>query len=332
MRLLVLGGTRFLGRHAVEAALRLGHDVTLFHRGKQARGLFPAAREVLGDRDGGLSALEGGRWDAVLDCCGYVPRVVRSSAEALRDSVGRYLFVSSISVYVEPIAAGYDEHSPLMPLADPATEQVTGETYGGLKAACERAVSEVMGDRALIVRPGLICGPNDPTERFAYWVTRIAEEGAVLAPGDPEMPVGWIDVRDLAEWMVHLLEAGAPGLWHAAGPSAPCSMRAFLEGLASALGREPRFEWVPESFLIQQGVTPWSEMPLWVTAADSGMHAPDLTRALGAGLTMRPLADTARDVLAFERTPAAGARAASTAMRREREAALLEAWRTEGAR
>lgn len=327
MKLLVLGGTRFLGRHAVEAALSRGHEVTLFHRGRLARGLFPAAREVIGDRDGGLSALAGGRYDAVLDCCGYVPRVVRASAEALAAATERYLFVSSISVYADPIVAGYDERAPLRRLADPATEQVTGESYGGLKAACEDVVRERYGARGLIVRPGLIVGPHDPTDRFAHWVRRMAQDDAALAPGAPEQPVGWIDVRDLAEWMVALLEAGEPGLWHAAGPAAPCSMRAFLEGCAAALGKRARLEWVPEDFLLAHGVAPWSELPMWVPAADAGIHAPDLSRAKAAGLRLRPLTDTVRDTLAYERGLPSDARAGSAAMSRDRERELLAEWR-----
>lgn len=326
MRLLVLGGTRFLGRHAVEAALSRGHDVTLFHRGRLARGLFPGAREVIGDRDGGLEALGDAAWDGVLDLCGYVPRVVRQSAESLRGRVRHYLFVSSISVVADPIVAGYDEDAPLRGLTDPATEVIDGDTYGGLKAACERVVREVHGDGAIIVRPGLVVGPGDYMDRFTYWVRRLAEGGDVLAPGPPEAPATWIDVRDLGAFFFGRLEAGEPGTWQATGPEAPCTMRGLLEGIAHAVGSTARLIWVDEAFLLERGVQPWSELPIWLPASESALHAPDLRRAHAAGLRTRPLADTARDTLAHERGLAPDARAGSPAMTRAREAELLAAW------
>lgn len=327
MRLLVLGGTRFLGRHAVEAALARGHQVTLFHRGRLARGLFRGAREVIGDRDGGLDALGDASWDAVLDLCGYVPRVVRQSAEALRGRTQRYLFVSTISVYDDPIQAGYDEDAPLRALADPTTEVVDGDTYGGLKVACERVVREVFAEGAMVVRPGVVVGPHDYMDRFAYWVRRLAEGGDVLAPGDPEAPVTWIDARDLAAFFISRLEDGETGTWHATGPTKPCTMREMFEGIAMALGVSPRLAWVEEAFLLANGVQPWSELPMWLAAHEAALHAPDLRHAHAAGLRTRPLADTARDTLAYERSLGPEARATSPAMQREREAGLLAAWR-----
>jgi len=330
MRLLVLGGTRFLGRHAVEAALSRGHEVTLFHRGRLAQGLFPGAREVIGDRDGGLDALGDATWDAVLDLCGYVPRVVRQSAEALRGRVRHYLFVSTISVYDDPLVAGYNEDAPLRSLVDPATEVIDGDTYGGLKVACENVVREAHGTGALVVRPGLVVGPGDYTDRFAYWVRRLAEGGDVLAPGDPTAPVTWIDARDLGAFFVRRLEAGEPGTWHATGPESRCSMRDLLEGLAAAVGSSARLTWVDEAFLLAQGVQPWSELPIWLASNEAAIHAPDLRRAHAAGLRTRPLAETARDTLAYERGLAPEVRAGSPVLGREREAELLAAWRARG--
>ena len=189
MNLLILGGTVFLGRHLVEAALARGHAVTLFNRGQHNPDLFPEVERLRGDRDGDLQALEGRRWDAVVDTCGYVPRVVRASAEMLAPNVDHYTFISSISVYADTSKPGIDEQAPVGTLDDPTTEEVTGESYGPLKALCEQAAEAAMPGRVLNIRPGLIVGPHDPTDRFTYWVRRVAEGGEVLAPGNPHAPV-----------------------------------------------------------------------------------------------------------------------------------------------
>lgn len=332
MKLLVLGGTLFLGRAVVDAALAAGHEVTLFHRGRTQPELFPQTQRVLGDRDGGLAALDGGTWDAVVDTCGYVPRVVRASAGALRGRAKRYVFVSSVSAYAEPLAVGADESAPLAVLADPANEALTGETYGGLKAACERAAREAFGVGTIVVRPGLIVGPHDPTDRFGYWPRRVAAGGEVLAPGRPAAPAQVVDVRDLGAWMVRLAESGADGDYNAVGPGAPLPFGMLLELCRRTSGSDAHFTWVSEEFLIAEGVTPWVELPLWVEQKDEALHTISNERALAAGLALRPLADTIRDTLAFEREwpPEKRPRKAGLAMAgpitAERERALLARW------
>lgn len=330
MKLLVIGGTRFLGRHFVEAALARGHALTLFNRGRSAPGLFPGVETVMGDRDGGLAALLSPKdrtWDAVLDPSGYVPRVVRSSAAALAGRAGSYAFVSSISAYATPIAPGADESAPLATLADPATEAITGETYGALKAACEREAVAAFGERALVVRPGLIVGPHDTTARFPYWPRRLARGGDVLAPGDGRQPVQVIDARDLAAWMLAMLERGAGGTFNATGPAEPVTLGEVLEGAAGALGVPSRLVWVPEAFLLERGVQPWTELPLWVPPEEGGLDEVSIARALAAGLTLRPLAETVRDTLAWDLARPDSAREGSPAMKPEREAELLAEWR-----
>jgi 2'-hydroxyisoflavone reductase len=325
MRLLVLGGTRFLGRHLVEAALARGHAVTLFHRGRTARGMFAAAEERLGERDGGLAALAGGRWDAAVDTSGYLPRLVADSARALVASVDRYLFVSTVSVYAEPVRPGYDESAPLQGLADPATEQVTGETYGGLKALCEAVVRDVFGERATVVRPGLIVGPHDTTDRFPYWPRRLARGGVVLAPGAPGQPVSCVDARDLAAWMLQLVEQDLGGTMHATGHLLP--MSEFLARAATAVGGTPEYAWLTEEFLLAQGVQPWLGLPLWVPAADAGFSEADQSRARAAGLRLCDLETTVADTLAWERTLPAGHRDGSPTLTAAREAELVAQWR-----
>ena len=204
MDVLIMGGTGFLGRHLVEAALGEGHRVTLFNRGSSAPDLFPDVETIKGDRELDLSALSGRRWDAAIDTCGYVPRVVRASARLLADAVDHYTFVSSISVYPDAMEPGSDEDAPVQELLDPTVEEVTAKTYGGLKAICEQAAEEEMPGRVLNVRPGLISGPHDPTDRFTYWPRRISAGGEVLAPDSPERQVQFIDVRDLAAWIVRM--------------------------------------------------------------------------------------------------------------------------------
>lgn len=326
MKLLVLGGTRFLGRHFVTAALARGHDVTLFNRGRTAPGLFAGVETLVGDRDGGLGVLSGRTWDAVLDPSGYVPRVVRAAAAALAGRAGFYAFVSSISAYATPFVPGADESAPLAVLADPGVEEITGETYGGLKAACEREVARVFGERALRVRPGLIVGPHDPTDRFPYWPRRLARGGEVLAPGGPGQPVQVIDARDLAAWLLAMIERGAGGAFNATGPAEALTLGGLLEDMARVLGSAVRLTWVEEAFLLARGVQPWTELPLWVAREDAGLDEVSVQRALAAGLAFRPLAETVRDTLAWDLARPADARAGSPALRPEREAELLAEW------
>jgi 2'-hydroxyisoflavone reductase len=262
VRLLFIGGTKFLGRAGVEYALERAHDVTLFHRGDTNPGLFgDRVQELLGDRDGSLDPLREERWDAVIDTSGFLPRIVRQSAELLREHVGRYCFVSSISAYAD-LSGPTDEGSPLAELDDPETEDVD-EHYGALKVACERVVQEVYGKRALIVRPGLIVGPHDGSDRFTYWATRLARGGEILAPGPPERLVQFVDVRDLGAWIVRAVEDGLMGVYNATNQGIP-----WAELLAGA-----EVTWVPDEFLVEQGVGEWIELPLWIAdPAYFGMH------------------------------------------------------------
>lgn len=332
MKILVLGGTRFLGRHLVEALLARDHEVTLFNRGRSAPGLFPQVEQLRGDRDGGLDALAGRRWDAVIDTCGYVPRVVRASCQALRAATDRYLFVSSISVYADPGADGSPvvESAPLAVLDDPTSEEVMAH-YGALKAACEREVQAAFGEGALVVRPGLIVGPFDPTGRFTYWPLRLAEGGEVLAPGDPQAPVQVIDVRDLAHWMVRALSRGASGVFNATGPVNATTMEAVLAACAHAVAPAgTRLTWCGEDFLLAQQVAPWTGLPLWLPAADQGLNRASIQRALDAGLTLQPLEATAADTLAWCRSPqyvAPTGTYAGVGIPRARESELLALWR-----
>jgi 2'-hydroxyisoflavone reductase len=300
LKLLVLGGTKFLGRHAVDAALAQGHDVTIFTRGETNPDLFPEAEHLTGDRDGNLDALRGREWDGVVDTSGFVPRVVRQSAELLGDAVRRYVFVSSISVYADPSQA-LDESSPVAELEDPASENVQ-EDYGALKAAVERVVTEVYGDRGTNVRAGLIVGPYDPTDRFTYWPRRLAEGGDVLAPGDPSAPVQFVDARDLGAWLVHLAEHGPAGTLNATGPAEPLTLGELLERTVAAVGSDARLTWVDDQTLVDAEVGPWMELPLWLPGDEhSEMMSADIRRALAAGLRFRPLEETVRDTLAWSR-------------------------------
>ena len=312
MKLLVLGGAKFLGRAIVDAALAGGHELTLFNRGETNAGLFAEVEQLRGDRDGGLEALAGRDWDAVVDTCGYFPRIVRQSAEALAGSVGTYCFISSVSVYAD-LSGVVDEDSPVGTLDDETTEEFGAEfeRYGPFKALCESAVQEVYGDRALIVRPGLIVGPHDPTGRFTYWPHRLARGGELLAPGSPERLAQFIDVRDLAEWIVRLVEDGRNGVFNATG-----------EGVAwGYLLSEANPTWVTDEFLVSKEVGEWMELPLWIAdPAYAGMHRTDVSRAVAAGLRTRPAADTLRDTFALAQ-PVDG-----VGLTPDREAELLAAW------
>ena len=323
MKLLVLGGTRFLGRHLVEAALARGHRPTLFNRGRTAPELFAAVERLGGDRDGDLAALRGRSWDAVVDTCGYLPRVVRRSAQALRDSAGQYLFVSSISVYADPSAAGQDEQAPRAQLREPACEDIPTH-YGALKAACEDEVLAGFGERAIVVRPGLIVGPFDPTGRFTYWVQRVARGGTVLAPPSADYPVQFIDARDLAAWMLDLLEQRRSGAFNASGPAAALTFGAFLHECRRALGSRASFVWPAAEFLERQGVAPWTDLPLYAGEDARGLNQVSIARALGAGLRLRAPGETCADTA---RWAAGTPLPEGIGLAAGREAGLLRAWR-----
>jgi 2'-hydroxyisoflavone reductase len=323
MRILILGGTVFLGRHTVEVALARGHEVTLFNRGQRNPDLFPDVEKLRGDRNGDLSALRGRKWDAVVDTCGYVPRLVHASAELLADSVERYVFISSISVYRElDKAPGLDEDSPVGKLEDEAVEEITGDTYGPLKALCEQAADAALPGRALNIRPGLIVGQHDPTDRFTYWPVRVARGGDVLCPDGPNWHTQVIDVRDLAEWTVRMVEAKAAGVFNATGPDYPLTFGKLLDECKAVSGSEARFVWVDGKLLLEAGVQPWSELPLWLGGGDMTVS---VSKAIAAGLTFRPLADTIRDTLAWNATRPLD-REWRAVMKREREEELLREW------
>ena len=321
LRFLVLGGTRFLGRATVEAALERGHDVTLFNRGETNPELFPEVEKIRGDRTEDLSRLDGGRWDAVVDPSGYLPDVVRRSAEALKESAGRYLFVSSVSVYAD-FSEGPNEDSPRGELGDmPADEMLPEyENYGPLKALAEDAVWAVFGDRATIVRPGLIVGPHDPTGRFTYWPHRAARGGEMVVPAPPERTVQFVDVRDLGRWLVELLERDEGGAFNATRSGVP--WQELIDSARSVTGSEATPVWIPDSFLSQHEVGEWMELPMWLADPEwVGMNQADVSRAEAAGLSHRPLEDTIRGTLdEAETTDDAG-------LKPERERELLEAWR-----
>jgi 2'-hydroxyisoflavone reductase len=335
MDVLILGGTRFLGRALVEGAVARGHRVTTFTRGKHAPDLFrgeryPAVTMIHGDRDGGLDALAGRRWDAVVDTSGYVPRVVRASAEFLRGAVGHYTFISSISTYRDLAKVGIDESAAVGTLADPTAEAITGESYGPLKALCEEEVERVFPGRTLRIRPGLIVGPHDPSDRFTYWPERIAEGGEVLAPARPDYQVQLIDVRDLADWTVGMVERGAVGVHNATGPDAahPLFLGQILDASKIVSGSDASITWMPQDFLVLQGIEGWMDLPIWVPEGEdsAGLHAVDVSKAVAAGLTFRPIVETVRDTLAWVRTLPSD-RTRQAGLPREREREILEAWR-----
>jgi len=304
MRLLMLGGTRFLGRHCVDAALARGHAVTVFTRGRVRNHWGNAVAMRTGDRAPnvapGLAALQKGTWDAVIDTSGYVPRVVRASASLLHGRVGSYLFVSSMSVYADASLPGVDEASRVAALDDPTTEDVA-KYYGALKASCEDVVRELFGAQALIVRPGLLVGPHDATDRFGYWVARFrhpallgARAAVAAVPAPATRPVQFIDARDLASWMIDLVEARAGGTFNACSPAGRWTFGSLVDALAAVPGA-PRPQWIDEATLLEHKVEPWTGLPLWIpsTFTDmAGFMECDCRKAQAAGLRVRPLAAT----------------------------------------
>ena len=299
MKILILGGTKFLGRHLVEAALASGHEVTLFNRGMTNPTLFPNIETILGDREHDVQNLSGREWDAVVDVAGYLPRLARLSAEGLKGSVKKYVFVSSISVYADFRKVGITESDPVGKLEDESIEEINGDTYGPLKALCEKVVQEIYRDRALIVRPGLIVGPDDPTDRFTYWPVRVKRGDDMITPDKPQTPIQIIDVRDLSEFIIRLIEQDASGIYNATGPDYELMMGEYLDACKRVSGSVATFYWASADFLHEHEVAPWSDMPVWIpnTEEDAGFSRVDISRALQAGLKFRPLEDTIRDTI-----------------------------------
>jgi nucleoside-diphosphate-sugar epimerase len=331
-KLLILGGTGFLGPAIVRCAQERGHELTLFNRGKTRPGLFPDVEQLRGNRypekDEGLKALEGRAWDAVFDDCGYVPRVVKASGELLAPSVKHYVYISSISAYADNSREGCDESATLATMADPTVEDMGKDyaNYGPLKALCEQAAEKAMPGRATIVRPGYIVGPEDPSDRFTYWPVRVARGGEVLAPGEPGDPIQIIDVRDLAAWLVLLVERGTFGVFNACGPEKRLTMGATLEACKAARPGEVRFTWVPVEFLEEHQV---GELPIWAPyRGDSkGSHTWSNARAVKAGLTFRPVGETVKDTLAwYETLPEERRSEPRAGLEPERERELLAAF------
>ena len=321
----MLGGTIFVGRHFVEAARLRGHIVTILHRGQRGADLFPDIDRILADRDGGLPNFGERTWDAVVDCCGYVPRVVRQSAKALADRVDKYLFISTVSVYNATDRAGIDESAPVGTLADKAIEEITGETYGPLKALCEEEVSKVFGERALIVRPGLIVGPYDPTNRFTYWVDRFANNNKVLVPDLWRQPLQLIDARDLAQWMIYGLTVGLNGVFNATGPEEPKTFGDLVKACLS-LNPEARAINGPLAQLEKTDVSLWSDLPLTIPPGSDLENTLRLNvcKAVREGLTFRPWGESAKDVLDWLRGPERKPEKPAYGMTREKELAVLQ--------
>jgi 2'-hydroxyisoflavone reductase len=335
MKLLILGGTQFVGRHMVERAIARGHEVTLFNRGN--KNPFPNLETVIGDRDpqisDGLGALEtavkaGRSWDAVMDVNGYVPRIVQASGELLKTAVKRYVFISSVSVYIGFSEPGGTEDTPVIELEDASTEVIAGLAYGALKVLCERVVEERYSSRGLIVRPGLVVGPHDHTDRFTYWPDRIAKGGEVLTSKPPEAVTQFIDARDLADFILHATETNLSGVFHASGPG--MSIQTVLETCKSVTGSNAHFNYLDENFLIEHGVNPWmgpDSLPLWLSTDpnDKGAFQLDVNKALEAGLKIRALEQTVRDTLAWAQSRGADHEWKS-GLTAARETELLEAY------
>ncbi len=326
LRILILGGTGFIGPHQVRYAMYRGHDVTIFNRGRTAPDLFPGVEALIGDRDGQLGALEGRTWDAVIDNSGYVPRHVRDSVELLRDSVGRYLFTSTGSVY-DFDQDELTEDSGLLPIEDPESEDVN-QYYGPLKILCENAVTDGFKERGTVLRLHVVAGPGDTTDRFTYWPVRIDHGGEIIAPGSQDTPVQYIDVRDLAEFMILCLERDIGGTYNTAGPALdPTSMAEFLYGIRAITSTPLSFTWIDEEFLAERE----GRFQLWYPPTEGpirGLSRVRSHKAVAAGLKFRPLAVTALDTLDWYRT-LPEERRNQVALNLERDQGLLEEWKAQ---
>ncbi len=331
-RLLVLGGTGFIGPHIIEAALARGWHVTMFNRGKTHPELFPEVERRIGDRDGKLDALRDGTWDAVVDTSGYVPRLVRDSAMLLRDRVEQYVFVSSISAYAEFSVANIPETHPLATMPDPTIEDVM-PFYGALKALCEQAAEAALPGRTTNVRPGFIVGPLDPTDRFTYWPVRVARGGTMIAPGTAVDPIQFIDARDLAAWIIGAIEGRHVGAFNLVGPATPMPVGELLQHCIEVSGSDTKLEWVPTEFLVAHELSPGGDLPIWVPPEGESLGFGQISnaKAIATGLKFRPVRDTVADTLAWFRTlPPERQSTLRAGLSAEREAKVLAAWQGRG--
>jgi 2'-hydroxyisoflavone reductase len=328
MNLLILGGGVFLGQALLSSALESGHTVTVFNRGQSRQWWPPGVKWVVGDRKEDLHLLMNRQWDAVIDTCGYRPQDVELSCAALFDSCERYVYISSVSAYASFAKPPIRETDRLASIVGHATDKVTGVNYGPLKAECERTVARVFGARSILIRPGLIVGPNDPTGRFSYWPWRIAAGGRVLAPGNPERPIQFIDARDLAAWILQLVAVRASGAFNATGPNDGATFGELLDTCRWICGEEVEVEWADDKFLEREGVQPWTELPLWIPSHDAsmrGFHLVDTKRAKASRLSTRPLAVTLNDILEAG-IPVASDKRRAGKLTRQRERDLLAVW------
>jgi len=328
LKILILGGTGFIGPHQVNYALGRGHTVTLFNRGKTNTHLFPDVEKLRGDRNDNLTALEGDReWDVVIDNSATIPRWVRQSAGLLKGRTSQYIYVSSLSVYSDTGKTGIAEDGELYELEDPTVEEITGETYGGMKAYSEAEARKAFPENHTVLRPTLIVGPGDPTDRFTYWPARIYRGGEILAPGTPDDPVQIIDARDLSEWMIRLAENRIFGTFNAS--SRPMPIAEMLYGIKASTSKHGWFTWVPADFLEKQKVRPWADMPAWIPPIGEyrGFSMFSVEKALGAGLTFRPLAMTSRQTMEWFRTLSAERqKVMKSGLSPERESEVLKSW------
>ena len=330
MRILVLGGTEFVGRAYVEEALGAGHDVTLFNRGQTAPELFPGIAKLRGDRDIDLSVLGGGEWDAVFDPSCYLPRHARMAADILGDVVAHYTLVSSLSVYADETTPDQDESGPLATMEDPTIEDPDA-FYGPLKALSEREIERGFGDRALIVRPGFICGPYDNADRMPYWLRRLGRGGEVLAPDSPEFPVQLIDARDIARFALTMAERSQGGVFNLCAPPDGHRMEYLLETAAHVVGATDfTLTWAPGKFLVEQGLGRWEALPWWVAPRYAAITRFDASKAHSAGLVVRPIAESFRDCWAWDLTRGDAPLPPDVGLAPEREAELLATLRARG--
>ncbi len=328
MKILIIGGTRFLGRYLVESALNRNHEVTLFNRGQSNSDLYPDIEQIHGDRDGELDKLNGHTWDAVIDTCGYYPRIVSASAKFLSDKVKHYIFISSISVYADLSKPGVNENSPVGTMDDATIEEITEDSYGPLKALCEQVVEKQFPDTNLVIRPGLIVGPHDLSDRFSYWIHRINKGGKVLAPEPKDYNVQYIDVRDLSDWIIRMIENKLIGTFNGIGPNHKLTMLDFLNKCREILNSETEFVWVNQQFLEENKVENWTDLPIWIIEKKyAGMMLTSCAKAFTNGLIFRPLEDTIKDTFNYCQTRPKDYQW-KAGLSAEREAELLNKWNT----